>query len=194
MFGKLAVQACLSVRDEGQGVNWMTRLLQTNGMGRTADCSPDSLADVYHQPGLTRLLRALRLDVEYHRADGTRVFYRDDSNADVEVVDFVGGYGALLLGHAHPDIVAAATDFWSCQRANFVQGARRPGASVLARELSRRVAGEYCTVFSNSGAEAVEVALKHALLETRGRVFLTLHKPFMARRLCATIDVQFPFS
>jgi acetylornithine/succinyldiaminopimelate/putrescine aminotransferase/predicted amino acid dehydrogenase len=138
-----------------------------------------------HKPGLVQLLRALKLDVAYHRAAGDRLYTTDARGREIEVLDFVGGYGSLLLGHAHPQIVAAAAAFWQRPGANFAQGTLRPAATELARELSVRAGGDYCAVFSNSGTEAVEVALKHALLETQGRQFLALQRGFHGKTLGA---------
>ena len=129
-----------------------------------------SAADrIYHKPRLSEFLRMLSADVVFHRAAGDFVYYRDQHGDEVEVLDVVGGYGALLLGHAHPELTAEAVRILSASPANHVQGSVRAGASLLAAELARRAEGDYCVVFANSGAEGVEAALKHAMLETGGR-------------------------
>ncbi len=139
----------------------------------------------HHKPGLEQLLRAIHLHVTYHRGSGNSLYFRDPTGEEIEVLDWVGGYGSLLLGHAHPNLVAAAGDYWQRHGANYVQGSLRPRASELARELSRRSGGNYCAVFSNSGAEAVETAVKHALLETGGQTFLALEHGFHGKTLAA---------
>lgn len=63
-------------------------------------------------------MRALKLDVGYHRGVGSQLFYRDPAGNEIEVLDCVGGYGSLLLGHAHPVLMSAATRFWAEQRVN----------------------------------------------------------------------------
>ena len=60
------------------------------------------------KPGLASLLGAFGLDVSYHRAAGDHLYYRDDEGNEVEVLDLVGGYGASLLGHNHPELLDTA--------------------------------------------------------------------------------------
>jgi acetylornithine/succinyldiaminopimelate/putrescine aminotransferase/predicted amino acid dehydrogenase len=138
-----------------------------------------------HKPGLKELLGALRLDLAYHRAQGSCLYYRDEHGAEVEVLDLVGGYGCLLLGHAHPPLTAEAAAFWQRGAANLAQGSIGPLSEALARELSRRAGGDYCAVWANSGAEAVEAAIKHAMLETGGGAFIALHGAFHGKSLGA---------
>jgi acetylornithine/succinyldiaminopimelate/putrescine aminotransferase/predicted amino acid dehydrogenase len=140
---------------------------------------------VYVKPRVTRLLRALGLDVVYERGAGDSVFYRAGDGREVEVLDLVGGYGATLLGHNYPPLVAEAQRMLGSGRPMCVQGSRRELAERLARELSRRVGGNFCVVFGNSGAEAVEAAMKHAVLETGGRTFVALDRAFHGKTLGA---------
>src|SRR6185369_13477517 len=58
-------------------------------------------------------------------------------------------------------------------------------AAQLARRLSERAEGDYCVIFGNSGAEAVEAALKHAMLETGARTFIALERAFHGKTLGA---------
>lgn len=138
-----------------------------------------------HKPGLKELLGALRLDVAYHRAQGSCLYYRDDYGAEIQVLDFVGGYGCLLLGHANRALTAEAVAFWQSGAANLAQGSIARRSETLARELSRRAGGDYCAVWANSGAEAVEAAIKHAMLETGGRLFIALRGAFHGKSLGA---------
>ena len=83
-----------------------------------------------------------------------------------EYLDFLGGYGVFSLGHRHPKVVDAV------QR----QLGRMPISSKvflnpLEAELATRLSelapeGLEFTFFSNSGAEAVEAALKFAKVST----------------------------
>lgn len=131
-----------------------------------------------HKPGLFNLLSAFGLDVFYHRSAGDLLFYRDRQGREVEVLDLVGGFGTLLLGHSHPDLSAAAARFLTSGCPNHVQGSVQGVAEDLSRDLARRAQADYCVVFANSGAEAVEAALKHAMLETGSRKFLALEGGF----------------
>jgi acetylornithine/succinyldiaminopimelate/putrescine aminotransferase/predicted amino acid dehydrogenase len=139
----------------------------------------------HFKPRLNDLLRTLRVDVHYERGKGDALFFRDWTGAEIEVLDLVGGYGSLLLGHAHPALVAEAQRLLACGRPMHAQGSVRAHAARLAMELSRRAQGDYCVLFGNSGAEAVEMSMKHALLETGGRTFIALERAFHGKTLGA---------
>src|SRR5436190_14365724 len=119
----------------------------------------------HFKPRLNQLLHTLRLDVIYERGQGDHLYYRDHAGREIEVLDLVGGYGSLLFGHAHPALVAEAQRLLLSGRPVHAQGSRRDYAAQLASELSRRAQGDYCAIFGNSGAEAVDAAMKHAMLE-----------------------------
>ncbi len=139
----------------------------------------------HFKPRLNRLLHSLRLDVSYERAQGDHLYYLDHQGREIEVLDLVGGYGSLLLGHAHPELQAEAQRLLLNGRPVHAQGSRREYAMQLARELSLRARADYCAVFGNSGAEAVEAAMKHAMLETGGRTFIALERGFHGKTLGA---------
>lgn len=139
----------------------------------------------HFKPRLNQLLSTLRIDVSYERGQGDHLYYRDNAGHQVEVLDLVGGYGSLLFGHAHPALVTEAERLLASGRPMHTQGSRRDYAAQLARELSRRAKGDYCAVFGNSGAEAVEAAMKHAILETGSRTFIVLERGFHGKTLGA---------
>jgi acetylornithine/succinyldiaminopimelate/putrescine aminotransferase len=139
----------------------------------------------HFKPRLQQLLHTLRLDVSYERGAGDHLYYRDEAGREVEVLDLVGGYGSLLLGHAPPVLVAEAQRVLVEGRPMHAQGSRRDLAVRLADELSRRVQGDYCVILGNSGAEAVEAAMKHAILETEGRTFIAMERGFHGKTLGA---------
>lgn len=143
-----------------------------------------------HKPYLQQQLAAVRLDVDYQRGAGAYLFFRDSEPLDLslperEVVDLVGGFGSLLLGHHHPELVAEAQRLLLSGAPFHAQGSSHPRAEQLACELSRRAGGDYCCVFANSGTEAVEAALKHALLETGGRTLIAVEGAFHGKTLGA---------
>ena len=149
---------------------------------------------LHFKPRLTQLLQTLRLDVTYERGQGNFLYFRDTSGHEVEVLDLIGGYGSLLLGHSHPLLMAEAQRFLNSGRPIHAQGSIHEFAGLLARELSCRAQGDYIVVFANSGAEAVEAAMKHAILETGSRTFLALERAFHGKTLGAiqlTASTQF---
>jgi glutamate-1-semialdehyde 2,1-aminomutase len=74
-------------------------------------------------------------------------------------LDFVQSYGASLLGHAHPEVVAAICA--AAQRGSTF-GAPTPGEVTLAEMLVERVAGLEQVRFVSSGTEAAMSALRLA--------------------------------
>ena len=99
---------------------------------------------------------------------GSKLFYRDKSGAEVTVTDFLGGYGAALYGHNDPQFVDQLCNLLRADVPFNAQMSVRGAAGQLGRELSEAFNRElnnserYISTFSNSGAESVEIAVKHA--------------------------------
>ncbi len=74
-------------------------------------------------------------------------------------VDYVQSYGASLLGHAHPDVVAALRD---AAALGTTFGAPTPGEVLLAEAITERVQGLEQVRLVSSGTEAVMSALRVA--------------------------------
>jgi 4-aminobutyrate aminotransferase-like enzyme len=116
--------------------------------------------------------------IVWERAKGTRVWDADGK----EYLDLTAAFGVAASGHANPRVVAAGQR--QLRLLPHAMGDVHPHApkAELARELSRltferwsggRFSGK--TIFNNSGFEAVEAALKTAMLATgrRGLVAFT---------------------
>lgn len=124
----------------------------------------------YAERYFTSLLTALGLDVEYVRAERNTIFRLAEDGSEIPVLDLLGGFGSLILGHNHPDVVAAARDFLDANNVVHAQlsvhrAADRVGEllnTIIKRELD--TAQDYTITFANSGAEAIEAAVKHAEL------------------------------
>jgi putrescine aminotransferase len=111
----------------------------------------------YLNPSLVEIMSMLNFDKLFTRAEGSYVW-------DVEgnkYLDFLGGYGALNLGHNPPEIqnaIAMVKD-----HPNILQASLNPLAAALAANLARVTPNGLSRVFfCNSGTEAVEGALKLA--------------------------------
>jgi glutamate-1-semialdehyde 2,1-aminomutase len=74
-------------------------------------------------------------------------------------LDFVQSYGASLLGHAHPSVVATLRDAVAL---GTTFGAPTPGEVILAEIMTERVAGLEQVRFVSSGTEAVMSAVRVA--------------------------------
>lgn len=111
----------------------------------------------YVNPGLAGMLGLLNFDRSFVRAEGVYVWDEEGKC----YLDFLGGYGALNLGHNHPEILQAVQK--ACGLPNLLQASLGKLPAALARNLALVTPGELKhTFFCNSGAEAVEGALKTA--------------------------------
>lgn len=123
-------------------------------------------------PELVNLMGILNFDKCFVRAEGTSIW----DNEGTEYLDFLGGYGALNLGHNHPEVIAAID---SVKLPNLLQAALNPLAGALARNLALFTPGELqYSFFGNSGAEAVEGALKLARASTGKTKFVSCEGSF----------------
>lgn len=120
-----------------------------------------SLYREYANPGLASMLGMLNFDKKFVRAEGACVW--DDEGR--EYVDFLGGYGALNFGHNHPRFNEAVARV--SQLPNLLQASLGVMYAALAHNIAQITPGELKrSFFGNSGAEAVEGALKLAKAAT----------------------------
>jgi predicted acetylornithine/succinylornithine family transaminase len=129
---------------------------------------------------MERLLPAYaRADVTIVRGEGARVW----DAAGREYLDFGGGIAVVSLGHCHPAPLAAAREqlerLWHASNLY-----RTEPAEELASRLSERFGGAQL-FFCNSGAEAVEAALKYARKATGRSGVVALEGSFHGRTLGA---------
>ncbi len=130
--------------------------------------------------GLERLLPTYaRTDLTLVRGDGCRVWDADGR----DYLDFGGGIAVVSLGHCHPAPLAAAhaqlDRLWHVSNLY-----RSEPAEKLASLLSERFGGAQA-FFCNSGAEAVETALKYARKATGKAGVVALEGGFHGRTLGA---------
>ena len=130
--------------------------------------------------GLERLLPTYaRADVTFVRGEGARLW---DANGR-EYLDFGGGIAVVSLGHRHPAPLDAAREqldrLWHASNLY-----RTEPAEALAARLSGRFGGAQA-FFCNSGAEAIEAALKYARKATGKPGVIALEGSFHGRTLGA---------
>jgi len=77
-----------------------------------------------------------------------------------EFIDYVGGAGALILGHAHPAVVAAAQA--QLARGAHVFGSLTQPAIELAKRLTRAIPCAEKIVYATTGSEATAYAMRLA--------------------------------
>lgn len=121
----------------------------------------------YTKPYLQRLLSVLKLDKDYCAAKGNYL-YSFDGKRQNKYLDLTGGFGSVLLGHNHPELVNEAQNLLENKSSFHHQLSRKSKLNSLCKKINDLIKTEthfnYTTVILNTGAEAVEAAIKHALL------------------------------
>ena len=131
---------------------------RTPQSGRLADAARDSFPS-----GITHDSRRLLPYGPYvARARGSRKWDVDGN----EYVDYFGGHGALLLGHNHPDVLAAVHEALD-QGSHF--GANHAGELAWARAVQELMPSAERVRFTSSGTEATLMALRLARAHTGRR-------------------------
>lgn len=119
----------------------------------------DTNFDGHLNPALSRYLALLGHSHDFVRGEGALLWDRDGR----QYLDCIAGYAVHAIGRAHPRMRAALHEALDSRRPSWVQFERSALSALLARRLSERTGGELeHAVFSNSGSEAVECALKLA--------------------------------
>ncbi len=122
----------------------------------------------YINPQLVRVLRSIGFDRFYTRGEGAYLYDADGRR----YLDFLAGFGVFALGRSHPALKKALHEAIDADLPSLVQmdAALLPG--VLASEVLKRChPGMGRVFFTNSGAEAIEAALKFSRFATgRSRV------------------------
>jgi acetylornithine/N-succinyldiaminopimelate aminotransferase len=116
-----------------------------------------------------------RNPVEFVRGEGARLW--DDKGN--EYLDFLCGISVSLLGHCHPGVVEAIKD--QAERLIHVGNLfyTEPPMRLAARLSELSLGGK--VFFTNSGAEAIECALKLARKRRQGGEFVVLERGFHGR-------------
>ena len=132
----------------------------------------------YLNPQLTKVIKTLGFDRFYERGEGC---YLIDDEGE-RYLDLLSGFGVFALGRSHPVIKDALHQAIDADLPNMVQMdcALLPG--LLAEQLVTRVPANIERVFfCNSGAEAVEAAIKFARASDRSRPRSCYHVPRLPR-------------
>lgn len=111
---------------------------------------------------LVRVLKTIGYDVEYVRGEGQYLF---DAQGN-RYLDLLSGFGVFAVGRGHPTVVKALDDVLHAHLPNLVQLDVSVLAGLLAERLLPRLAGMDNLFCCNSGAEAVEAAIKFARAAT----------------------------
>ena len=132
----------------------------------------------YVNPAFARVLQIIGYDKVYTRGEGAYLYDREGNR----YLDLLGGYGVFHLGRGHPEVKRALHELLDLDRPNLIQMDCPLLAGLLAERLVRKTQESYpdleAVFFTNSGAEAVEGALKFARAATDRERFLYLDHAF----------------
>lgn len=111
-----------------------------------------------------RMLDVLGMERDYVRCEGTRLV----TASGREILDFLSGYCVYNVGHNHPRLVAALHAELDRRGPAMLQSHVPPLAGELAGRLAALAGGGLTrTVFTSTGSEGVETAIKFARAFTR---------------------------
>jgi ornithine--oxo-acid transaminase len=121
---------------------------------------------------LVRVLRTIGFDADYVRAEGPYLYDRDGGR----YLDLLSGFGVFALGRNHPTVIRALERILHGALPGLVQLDVSLLAGLLAERLVARMPWLDKVYFGNSGAEAVEAAIKFSRAATgRPRVVHCAH-------------------
>ncbi|HYA24063.1 MAG TPA: aspartate aminotransferase family protein [Terriglobales bacterium] len=129
----------------------------------------------YINPSLARVQTIIGFDKKYVRGEGSYLWDADGTR----YLDLLSGYGVFNLGRSHPVVKQAIQDVLVADRPNLVKMDCPLLAGLLAEELVKRMpTGLDAVFFANSGADAVDTALKFARAATKRPRMLYLDHAF----------------
>jgi len=113
-------------------------------------------------PSLVKLLNAFGYARIYTRAQGTKLW----DSAGNEYLDGLAAFGAANLGHNHPKLIERVRQMLGDEAPNLVPNAIDANAAELGEALARASGLTRC-MFSTTGGEAIDSAIKLARAATR---------------------------
>ncbi|MEN4042610.1 MAG: aspartate aminotransferase family protein [Anaerolineaceae bacterium] len=129
----------------------------------------------YINPQMARVQQIIGFDKIYLRGEGA---YLWDVNGD-RYLDLLAGYSVFNLGRDHPAIKKAMLEYLELRRPTLVKMDCPLLAGLLAEELVKRMPpGLDAIFFANSGADAVDTAIKFARYATKRPRVLYLDHSF----------------
>jgi len=111
---------------------------------------------------MVRVLHTIGYDVGFCRAQGQYLYDREGNR----YLDLLSGFGVFAIGRNHPALREALKSVLDGELPNLVQMDVSTLAGILAERLLARVPYLDKAFFTNSGAEAVEAAIKFARAAT----------------------------
>jgi ornithine--oxo-acid transaminase len=137
---------------------WVSELVEERG-AEALDLHAQTI-----NPQFVKLLRTIGFDRRWARAEGAYLWDADGNR----YLDMLGGFGMFNVGRNNPRVREALVEALELERPRSVQLGVDVLPALLAEELLRRApASVERVLFTSSGAEAVEAALKLGRAATR---------------------------
>jgi len=148
-------------------MGWLSELVEERG-AEALDLHAQTV-----NPQFVRLLRTIGFDRRWARAEGAYLWDSDGNR----YLDMLGGFGMFGVGRNNPRVREALVEALELERPGSVQLGVDALPALLAEELLRRApASVGKAIFTSSGAESVEAALKLGRAATgRPRVLSAEH-------------------
>jgi ornithine--oxo-acid transaminase len=128
----------------------------------TSEADRFSLHTRYLNEQMVRVLRTIGYDVRFCKGSGQYLFDHEGNR----YLDLLSGFGTFAIGRNHPAVGAALKSVIDGELPNLVQMDVSTLAGILAQRLLGYVPHLEKVFFANSGAEAVEGAIKFARAAT----------------------------
>lgn len=144
--------------------------------------SSDHLSKKHIHPRLSKLFDLAGLNVAFTRGAGNYLYDKDGN----EYLDLLSGGGVHFVGRNHPEVNAAIAEVATRELPNLCVVNASVLGGILAGQLLEMAGPGFTKVqYSNSGAEANEVAIRFARFCTRKRRFLHMQGAFHGRTYAA---------
>ena len=113
---------------------------------------------------MVRVLKTIGYDRNYKKAVG-QYLYDQDNN---EYLDLLSGFGVFAVGRNHPTVISALQETLTLELPNLVQMDVSLLSGLLAKKILQTTPDKLNKIFfANSGAEAVEAAIKFSRYATK---------------------------
>jgi ornithine--oxo-acid transaminase len=138
--------------------------------GRSAE--KYDLYDRHLNSQMVKVLRTIGFDRNYVRGAGAYLYDRQQNR----YLDLLSGFGTFAVGRNHPTVIGALQQVLTAELPNLVQMDVSLLSGLLAERLLPKLRGLDKMFFCNSGAEAVEAAMKFCRAATgRDRLLFCDH-------------------
>src|SRR5919108_3478506 len=132
--------------------------LDVSGMFVERQAQRSSMHSRHLNEQLVRVLKTIGYDVGFQKGQGQYLYDRDG----VKYLDLLSGFGVFAIGRNHPALRLALKSVLDSDFPNLVQLDVSTLAGILAERLLEHAPYLDKVFFANSGAEAVEAAIKFA--------------------------------